>query len=274
MTASHFTIQPRIALLTKHGKQDILQPILASEFNTSIIHTDSFDTDSLGTFDRRVERTLSPVGAALKKAYLACELTGSSQGIGSEGSFNSFITGATVNKEVLAFVDLKLNLEVIGFAEQFIGLQTLDAKNEVELGEKMQPFIERFGHAQKWMLYQNESWQKGLAFSDLLPLIQRWPCTIEPDFRAMNCPPRQQTIEMAARNLIECLKSHCPKCDAVNFVKKYDAESVQYLRCEFCASNTSKLAPAKVKCDNCGHIEHDSNAPETASMMYCMSCNP
>lgn len=274
MTVSTFVLQPNIALLTKHGKADMLAPAFKSEFNANIEHTDAFDTDALGSFDHAIARTLSPAGAALKKAYLACELTGCSQGLGSEGSFQSYITGATINKEVIAFVDVKQNIEVLGFAEQFIGLSRLEIKNEVELGEKMQPFIEQFGDEQKWMLLQQDSWLKGLNFNAILEHVITWPCCIEPDFRAMNCPPRQVTIKMAVSDLIRCLKAHCPQCQAVNFVAKHTQDTLCYLNCELCGSATTKLAPAPVSCDACGFIEKDEDNPLSAAPMYCTVCNP
>lgn len=274
MITPKFNMHPKVALLTKHGKEQIIEPILHSSFGIHIFHTDKFDTDTLGTFDHRIPRTLSPIDAALKKAYLACEISGLTQGLGSEGSFNTHITGATANHEVLAFVDLELKLEVIGFARNFIRLQGFDVKNEIELAEKMQPFIDHYGSEQKWLLAQNGAWQKGLQYTELLSRITAWPCTIEPDFRAMNCPARQDTIALATKDLVKCLKSHCPKCAAVNFVEKYKPEQVSYLPCEVCGSRTTQHAPILPQCDSCGFTEQSDEVQATASPMYCTFCNP
>lgn len=75
------------ALLTQHGKQDIMAPLLAAE-GIALRHTDAFDTDQLGRFDGTVERQQSAFATARRKAELACELTGCEIGLGSEGTFS------------------------------------------------------------------------------------------------------------------------------------------------------------------------------------------
>jgi hypothetical protein len=269
-----FKINKSVALLTQHGKQMIIGPLMSNALAVQLRHTDQYDTDQLGTFNNTVPRLLSPVETALKKAYLACELTHCTQGLGSEGTFTGTISGATLNQEIMAFVDLERSIEVLGFGEQYIALRPIAAKNEVELGEKLQPFIEAFGMHQKWLLEQNGQWLKGLDFSQLLEAITVWPCCIEPDFRAMNCPSRRETIALATKDLINSLQSHCPQCGMINFVQKYDPAVERYLPCEFCAGKTTKLKPAPHKCDACGFIKQDENAPQSASVIFCTICNP
>jgi len=271
---THFLIEKHIALLTKHGKEDLLRPIFHTAFGAQIERTSAFDTDELGTFDNKIKRTLSPVDAALKKAYLACELTKRTQGLGSEGSFSTFVTGATANTEVIAFVDIKTKIEVIGFAQQFIGLQAIEAKNEIALGEKMQPLIAQFGSSQKWILLQGKQWHKGLDFSDILPLVKQWPCVIEPDFRAHHCPARQQTIALAAQDVVKRLQSHCPRCRTVNFVQKHGDKDVRFLPCEYCGAKTTKQAPRALKCDACHFEKQSSEVFVSASAAFCTLCNP
>jgi hypothetical protein len=64
-----------VALLTKHDKAGMVAPALAP-LGLEVLATDGFDTDTLGTFSGEVERTLSPLECARRKARLACELTG------------------------------------------------------------------------------------------------------------------------------------------------------------------------------------------------------
>lgn len=273
-TTSSFKLNTKIALLTKHAKAQIIEPVLQDSFAITLDSTDAFDTDQLGSFDNVVQRKLSAQETALKKAYLACELSGHDQGLGSEGSFNSFITGATINHEIIAFVDVKQNIEIIAFAEAFIGLRSIEAKNELELADKIQPFIEQFDKSQKWMLEQNGKYLKGLDFSELLKKIEAYPCVVEPDFRAMNCPARQSTIAQASQDLVRRLKSTCPNCDHVNFVEKFEPQNIRYLSCELCEGKTTKRAPLRIKCDACGYIAATANEVSTASAMYCTICNP
>ena len=66
----------QVALLTKHGKQDLLQPILENGLNCTLLHTEDFDTDQLGTFTRDIHRQGSQLDAARRKAKIGMELTG------------------------------------------------------------------------------------------------------------------------------------------------------------------------------------------------------
>ena len=78
----------QVGLLTKHEKEAIIAPIMA-EVGIELIHTDAFDTDTLGSFDGRIERTLTALEAGKEKARLAADLTGCEIGLGSEGTFSA-----------------------------------------------------------------------------------------------------------------------------------------------------------------------------------------
>jgi len=67
-------------------KEALLRPCYSKALNWQVVSTDAFDTDQLGTFSGETSRTLSPSDCAARKAHLACELTGLSMGLGSEGS--------------------------------------------------------------------------------------------------------------------------------------------------------------------------------------------
>jgi len=60
--------QKRFGLLTLHGKEKIIAPLLAQHLNASLTVTHAFDTDSLGMFSGEVERQLTPKECALKKS--------------------------------------------------------------------------------------------------------------------------------------------------------------------------------------------------------------
>lgn len=66
----------RIGLLTRHGKQRIIAPLMDRHLGARLVHTDDFDTDSLGSFSGETPRTMSALECATHKARLACELTG------------------------------------------------------------------------------------------------------------------------------------------------------------------------------------------------------
>lgn len=263
-----------ISLLTKHGKERIIASKLLAALSIEIMHTDAFDTDRLGTFDLTVPRTLSPVEAALKKAYLACELTGCDKGLGSEGSFSSFMGLGLQNTEILAYVDKSKDIEVIASAQQNLPNFVIEAQSENDAIEKLQAYLPE----QKWMFKSANGWHKGLDASAIVTQIQSWPMSIEPDFRAMHSPYRQKTILAATDNLILRLSAICPKCQRFDFVPVASNEG---LPCELCGQATNKPKPPILKCKGCGYIAQTNNdnankqeAAVCASAFYCNFCNP
>ena len=52
-----------VALLTQHGKQELIRPILEVALGCRLVHTDGYDTDLLGTFTRDVARPGSQLEA-------------------------------------------------------------------------------------------------------------------------------------------------------------------------------------------------------------------
>ena len=109
----------KISLLTKHGKESIIGPILARGLNLQVELITAFDTDLLGTFDRTVERKVSQLDAARKKAHLAISHSSNHLGIASEGSFvqDPFTGLMPWNIELVVFVDPSHGVEVVGMAQ-------------------------------------------------------------------------------------------------------------------------------------------------------------
>ena len=75
----------QVALLTQHGKEGVIAPVLAKLLGCRVEKVEGFDTDLLGTFTRDIAREGSQLGAARKKARIGMELSGFSIGIASEG---------------------------------------------------------------------------------------------------------------------------------------------------------------------------------------------
>ena len=96
----------KIVFLTCHQKAQAVSPAL-SQRGFELSTYDAFNTDSLGTFSDETKRQLSQMDTALHKAKLACELTGSQFGLGSEGSFGPHpqVHLLPWNYEVLALWD-------------------------------------------------------------------------------------------------------------------------------------------------------------------------
>lgn len=294
MAVEVFTVGAEVALLTIHGKAQQIEPVFDQSFACKLRVTDRFNTDNLGSFDGKTPRTTSPIETALKKAYLACELTGLPQGLGSEGSFHSHITGSTSNTEIIAFVDTRIGLEIFGFAQQFVPFNEIRVSDEHQFQDVFESQIEPLGADQKWLLIQSDPQNnrqnlpnpviKGLSKDEIITHIQFWPASIEPDFRAMNCPHRQHTIMMAAKDLVNNIQSSCPKCNWPNFIpenrkhskikKVKNSHSYDYLACESCGAVTTQIRPPSAHCDNCDYSIQNSEIAATASAYYCTVCNP
>jgi len=275
LSASQQTLPQQMALLTKHGKEALIAPILQDSLGLSLIHTNTFDTDTLGTFDGAVARTLNAKQCALKKARLACELTGSSIGLGSEGSFNSEFGLGIIDQEVLAYVDTEKNIEIIAIAAQPINLAPFTAQNPEDLREKW----ERFSPYQAWHLNKDGSANSSALVKGLLGIenlleaceTHGYPANFSPDFRAMNCPERKAVIALAAKDLVNRLKAFCPSCNAPNFVY---AQIISGLPCEICATPTSQMKAKRAICESCDHSDEKESEKPEASAFYCEMCNP
>ncbi len=267
-------VEKQIAILTKHEKQHCVACVLETAFNTQIIHTDKFDTDKLGTFDHKIQRKLRADESALKKAYIACELTQCNQGLGSEGSFNSHFGVSLMDQELVAFVDIKRRIEIIAIAEKSMPFNVIEAGTAADLANKLSANAATDSDKQRWMIWSNDGWKKGVSKSELLKGTYPFPIKIEPDLRAMCCPERMEVIKLATEDLVKRLNAICPNCDAPNFVKKHDSKKPDYLLCELCLQPTNQLKPPVKRCDKCGYEEQTDETPSVGSAFYCNYCNP
>lgn len=70
-----------LALLTQHGKQDLVRPLLEPGLGCQLIHTDAYNTNLLGTFIRELERTGTQLDACRPKVRIGMELTAATLGL-------------------------------------------------------------------------------------------------------------------------------------------------------------------------------------------------
>ena len=76
-----------VALLTQHGKEQVITPVLELLLGCRIERVSGYDTDLLGTFTRDVPRAGTQLEAARRKARVGMQLAGRPLGLASEGSF-------------------------------------------------------------------------------------------------------------------------------------------------------------------------------------------
>lgn len=280
MNTGGLALMQRIALITKHEKVRWIAPYLAP-LGYEVFGSSLFDTDILGTFSGEVERTLSPMDAALAKAKKACELTDADWGLGSEGSFGGGPAPGMINwnDELLCLYQASTGITIYAHAAGAISVQELSLDGKVPLQQTLLRFPD-----QRWILRSEKGLgkdlekkiEKGLSAEQLLLALQQIETSsqnvkIEPDLRAMNCPQRQQMIAKAAEDLVRRLSETCPQCEAFDFVIK---EKQSGLPCSLCNLPTEQAKSWIRICDNCSHRDNEVVPQKGADPTYCQYCNP
>jgi len=107
----------RFSLLTQHGKERVIGPLVRESLGVEVELAVGFDTDTLGTFTREVVRPGTQLDAARKKAQKGMEILGASYGIASEGSFGPDPFGLFPwGLELVILIDRARGIEVVGRA--------------------------------------------------------------------------------------------------------------------------------------------------------------
>lgn len=257
-------------ITTRHNKAAYLSPILKKS-GVTLRAYEGFDTDTLGSFCKTVERKDSPESCALRKAKIACEATGAVFGIGSEGSFGGgpYSSFFNWNQEVLCFYDKHTQQAIFAYAEGPVGLESIPFTSHKALSE----WVNRFP-GQRWMLLKQENVIKGLTRNSLLQMAKDGSVKegdmISPDLRAMYSPTRQILLTEVAKDLHHRLQSHCPDCHARDFVVKKHEPG---LPCGLCRTATSKVLAHIRLCTMCG-FQQTERLNDFADPYYCSVCNP
>ena len=273
----------RVAFLTLHGKQELLRPLLQDALGCQLIHTDSFDTDQLGSFTREVPRLDSQLETARKKAAIGMSLTGEQIGMASEGSFGGDPFGGFIpwNTELVLWVDRNLNHEVMGIAQG----PAQSHQRHLHTWEELERFtIEaKFPEHHITLRPDNENHPmlfKGLntfdnlkdAFASAKAASAKQQVYVENDLRAFCNPTRQSIIRQATKDLIQKLKSSCPACSKPGF---WITERIAGLVCRACKQPTQLSKGEIWRCRACDHHEvRPLNVGQEADPARCDACNP
>jgi hypothetical protein len=273
----------KVALLTQHGKEQVLAPILDSGLDCAIHHVTGFDTDQLGTFTRETPRLGTQLDAARRKARKGMELSGLSIGMASEGSFgpDPFTGLFPWNVELLVWIDDCLGVEVVGMAQ---GAARSGHLQTSDWGE-VETFAANEDFPQHQLVFRPQNQEdsriyKGIAdwehlkscFHDCIAQASNRQVCVEMDLRAFANPSRMQIIEQAARDLLQRIQSCCPACDSPGY---WVTERRPGLPCAACGLPTSGYRSEVWTCLCC---EHKSVQPRTdcavAEPKHCPRCNP
>lgn len=273
----------KVAFLTQHGKQNLIQASLETALGCEILHTDCYDTDLLGTFTRDVDRPGSQFEAARRKAKIGMELTGTKVGIASEGAFgpDPFTGFISWDTEILLWVDQRQGIEVTGIAHG----PAQSMHSEVKTLEKLKSFaieakfpehhlVLRPDHQDHPKIYKNIGDEQSLlkAFNSAKMKSSKGVVFVENDLRAFSNPTRQEIIRKAANDLIQKLLSACPKCSVPGF---WHTKKISGMLCSFCHGQT-RLPVAEIwRCQACTYEDkREINSGQFADPSKCDFCNP
>ena len=273
----------QVALLTQHGKQDLVRGPLEAALGCHLVHTAGYDTDQLGAFTRELTRAGSRLDAARKKATMGMALTGASVGLASEGSFGPDPFGAFMpwNTELVLWVDRLSGIEVTGFAHG----PARSLHKMVQTPQSLERFAQEAGFPEHHLVLRPESpehtdVEKGIRETDALMKAfhvahaksANGTVFAENDLRAFGNPTRQKMILKATEDLIQKLLCACPRCATPGY---WPSQYLSGLPCRACGSLT-RMAKAEICCcQACGHKEQRGvNAPAWADPARCDVCNP
>lgn len=273
----------RIALLTQHGKERVIVPVLEPALGCRVERVAGYDTDLLGTFTRDIPRAGTQLEAARKKAHLSMELAGLPLGLASEGSFgpDPFTGILPWNIEMLIWIDNERELEVVGVAQGaavFSHLVTSDWATA-------KSFAGRLGFPEHYLVVRPESEghphiRKGIAswaeleaeFDGALEQSASGQVFLETDVRAHANPTRMETIRLAAEDLAKKLCSLCPACGTPGFSIM---RRVAGLPCRECGEPTRETCAEDYGCLKCEHrLMRVRPDRQYAEPVRCDYCNP
>lgn len=273
----------RVALLTQHGKERWVAPVLHAALGCQIERVDGFDTDRLGSFTREVARVGSQLDAARQKARIGMQLSGLSLGLASEGSFapDPFSGQLPWNLELLVFIDEPRGIEVVAQAQG----AALHVHGLAADWAQAQALARRAGFPAHHLTLRPDDADdprvcKGLAdwnalqaaFDRALAQSHSGLIFLESDLRAHAHPGRQQHIERAAQALAAKLQTRCPACDCPGFGL---IERIPGLPCADCGRPTREPCADLYGCLRCDLRQKRARTDsQLADPARCDTCNP
>lgn len=273
----------KMVVATKHKKEIVIAPIFEKELGVKCLVPNNFDTNTFGTFTNEISRKNNAFETVKEKCLAAMKLIDTDLGMASEGSFGPHPTifFANANEELLIFVDKKNNLEILA---QELSLDTNFNAKIISNTDELLQFAEQIGFPSHGLILkksENDFSEIKKDFKNIAELLTAFEYFktsygnpyVETDMRAMNNPTRMKVIEKAAIQLIEKIKSQCPKCKTPGFGI---TNAIAGLRCEWCNWPTKSTLAYEYCCIKCNFTEEKKypNNKTSEDPMYCDFCNP
>lgn len=273
----------RIALLTRHGKEQVIAPRFAAALGARVERVDGYDTDRLGTFTREIPREGTQIEAARRKARIGMMLSGLPFGLASEGSFgvDPYAGMFGWNVELVMLIDDVRQIEIVGRWQGPARHQhaLIGTREELEAFASVAEFP---SHALvvRPECEDDPRIRKGVAdWPQLYAIFDRarqesstGKVFVESDLRAHANPSRMQSIAAATDDLIRRIASRCPACATAGF---WVVERIPGLPCADCRTPTGETRAERYGCIKCDYRElHGRAGVAEADPARCPACNP
>lgn len=273
----------KISLLTNHGKERIIAPVLERTLGCQVERLQDCDTNQFGSFDRLTPRAGTQLQTARRKAQFAIDFSSHTAGIASEGAFtvDPFSGFMPWNIEMVLFLDDLHGLEVVGTAQG----SGMNLSKSVRDFDSLMEFAVDAGFPSHHLMLRSQNASdprviKGIqdtdtlksAFIHALMESSNGKVFVENDLRAYCNPTRRLMIEQATEDLSRKLLSLCPACQMPGFWKIKSEPDLT-----FSAGNSParEFAYEIWQCQHCQctNRQATSQTPETDSRV-CDNSNP
>ena len=273
----------RLLIVTKHGKELVLKPLLEKGLNVECTVTRDFDTDSFGMFSGEISRKEDALNTVRNKCLAAMAIYNCDLAVASEGSFGPHPAAffASADDELVVLIDLKNEIEIVG---RKLSMETNFAAKAIKDKNTFLEFLSQIKFPSHGIILKSTELNASKIHKDIrneaeairifeLILAEFGSVNVETDMRAMNNPMRMKVIQNATKNLVEKVNSLCPKCSFPGFSV---TQSVKGLPCSACNLPTKSVLYLLKTCCKCDYSEKNyfPRNVKTEEPMYCDNCNP
>ena len=272
-----------IALATQHQKEKVIIPVLGPIFKDEIIVPENFNSDEFGTFDGRINRTLSAKETVKMKCLAGMKRLGTTKGIASEGSFGPHpsIPFLPFNEEWIIYIDQEQELEIYG---KYVSTETNYWEGEIKDLETLKSTAEKLGFPEHNLILSVQkpdgrelhkdftTWESLLRRGEAL-ISEHSLLLLQTDMRAMHNPTRMKNIGKAAEDLKTNYESQCPSCRKRGYAITDTKPGLPCSQCELPSKTTARVI---YTCANCQFTEELGRPDGITSIdpQYCDFCNP
>lgn len=272
-----------IHFATQHGKEKVLDPL----FSTVRVKCRVIDvnTDVFGTFSGEVDRVGTIRETLQKKIHAAMEMrSGERLYLASEGTFgpDPRIPFLQANIESLLLYDRDSDLEI--YAEH-VSRAPNHAQIVIGPRDDFRSFLQQIGFPEQGVIvHPDQSLRlifKGLhterevgqAIIDCFRASKNQRVAILTDLRANHNPTRQMAIYRAGQELIQKVRSLCPRCESPGFGI---TGSIPGLPCAACGEPSPAAMRVCWECAKCSYFEERPRPDGKATLdpEECDHCNP